>query len=646
MSDASVPPEEEGLARVRAGVLGAPPAPALQVIEGGRSGAPDGPKNAVQTLPPEDRGGGDLPPAPARTAENTCPLVPLGHADGEWHFLDAVGQKRTLKSRALTTRGDLVSLFLGDTRWLFEWFPKTVTRKRDIDGVKVEEEEVIGFLTAQAGEYLMKRCRDAGLFGSHVALRGPGVWDGADGAPVVHCGDAVLLGGEWRKSGFRAGNHVWIAASPQPRPGDGAVIGVRQFACGPEIAQGLQAEISELWRFRDAGAEIMCLGLLGVGYYGTAARWRPNGYLVGGAGSGKSTLLRLMRACVPMSEWATDASKAGIESAIDGKPVQVYLDEAGDRHGDGGRALLDVVLSSSGGDGTRKVRGAMDGGSRVSQVAASFVMAAIAPPEMTAAHTDRISIIHLEKPEAGADHTERMADAIRRAQGGALRLWGRALLGWPRFEAGLVAFREALLRQGCLAREMDQLGAILAAWWVLISDDVPTPTQADDGVAAIAAFVRGAEAVADDDGPRQVVRFISSSAVQLHRSTDVEQIGVLIERVFRDTGEAREASQRVLERVGVRPVKADDVMGANGKPIPRGDMGEGVWFSRSARELRGLFRGSAFEGDRWAFEMARLPGALHRRQSVRVAGASGPAIWVPRAAWSPPGEDEGPPRPD
>jgi hypothetical protein len=630
-------------------------APQLAVIQGG-AGRREAPQAGGDDLghmpphedapPPGEPGGPVVPEAPARTAENACPLVPLGHADGEWHFLDAVGQKRALKSKALTSRGDLVSLFLGDTSWLFEWFPKITKRTRVVDGQKIEEEEVTGFQTSAAGEYLMTQCGAAGLYGSHVVLRGPGVWDGGGGAPVVHCGDAVLTAGGWRASGFRDGNHVWITAAPWPRPGDGAAPGSRDFAAGPEVAQGLQAEIAELWRFRDAGAEIVCLGLLAVGYFGTAARWRPNGYLVGGAGSGKSTLLRLMRACVPQSEYSTDASKAGIEAAIDGKPMQVYLDEAGDRKGGGANILLDVVLSATGGDGTRKLRSSADGTSRAATVACSVIMAAISPPEMGAAHTDRFTILELQKPENGADHSERMAALIRLAEASALRLWGRAIAGWPRFEAGRVAFREALGRHGCLAREMDQLGTILAAWWVLVAEGVPTAAQADDGVAAIAAFVRGAEAVGDDDGPRQVQRFISSSLIQRDRSTDVEQVGVLLEKAFADIGEAREASQRLLERNGIRPVKASDATTANGKPIPRGDLGDGIWFSRSARTLKALFAGSAFEGDRWAFELARLPGAQHRRQSVRVGGASGPAIWVPWPAWRPPGDDEGAPPPE
>ncbi len=649
MSDPVVPSDDDGLARVRAGVLGAPPAPHLTVIAGGRETTGAAVPSALGVVdtplhpPPDDGGGGEPPPAPARTPENTCPLVALGHADGEFHFLDKVGQKRALKSRALTSRGDLVSLFLGDTAWLFEWFPNKVTRKTKVGEETVEEELTVGFTTAKAGEYLMALCGRAGLFGAHVVLRAPGVWVGADGAPVVHCGDAVLLGGEWRAAGFRDGNQVWISAAPRVRPGGGVSPRSREFAAGPEAAQGIQADIAELWQFVTPGSEIVALGLMGVGYFGTAARWRPNGYLIGGTGSGKSMLLNLLRACVPASEWGTDTSKAGIEGAINGKPTPVYLDEAGDRRGEGAQILLDVVLSATGGDGTRGLRGAADGGSRSFTVACSVIMAAVAPPAMGPQHRDRFTVIDLVKPGNGADNRAAMEAATVRAAGLAPALWGRALAGWPRFDKARLAFRGALARYGCAPREMDQLGAILAAWWVLVADGVPEPAAADGTVLAIAGYVRGADQVAEDDGPRAVVRFLSSSLVQRDRSTDVEQIGVLVEAAFANTGEAREAPQRLLERNGIRVVKVSDALGPNGKPIPRGDMGDGVWFSRSAQTLRRIFAGSDFEGERWAYELARLPGAFDRRKSVRIAGASGPAIWVPRAAWQPSDEDLPPP---
>lgn len=658
MSDGVEPVEDPALQRVREGVLGAPAAPRLSVIQGGAGGGgagvggPEGPKNAVQSLPGEGRGGGGQGSASGEsTPEGTCPLVCLGHAGGEFHFLDIVGQQRVLKARALVQRGDLVSLFLGDTAWLFTWFPnKVLVKKRDAEGNEVVEEEVRGFSVSKAGEHLMTMCRQAGLYGDHVARRGPGVWAGEDGAPIVHCGDVVMIGGTWRPAGFRSGNQVWTSAPQRARPGadgDGAPLPLAHagFAASAEVGRRIQASIGELWKFRLPGSEMICLGLMAVGFYGTAARWRPNGYLVGGTGSGKSMLLQLLRACVPHSEFSTDTTKAGLELTINGKPTPVFLDEAGDRQGHGAQVLLDVVLSATGGDGTRGLRGGTDGGSRSFQAACSVIMAAVSPPQMGPQHRDRFTVVHLVKPGAGEDNRAGMEAATRHAASVAPLLWGRALQGWPRWEAARLAFREALMRAGCAARELDQLGAILAGWWVLVEDGEPAPAHADDAVRAVADFVRGAADVAADDGPRRLVQFLASTTVQRDRSTDIEQIGVLVERAFDAVGEDREAPRRLLARYGIRVVGKNDDKTANGKVIPRAYLADGLWFSKSAETLRKLFVGSPFEGDRWMYELARHESAVEWKKSVRVGGVAGPAIWLSRSDWSPPGEEEVPPDP-
>jgi hypothetical protein len=645
-------PDDPGVARVRAGVMGAPAAPRLQVIEGGGGRAGDRPggesagseKNAVQDMP--GGGGGNGREDAADTVEGSCPLVCLGHADGEWHFLDSGGQRRKLKSKPLTTRGDLVSLFLGDTDWLHRWFPNRVEiRKRDAEGNEIVEEQIRGFKVAQAGEHLMQMCARAGLFGKHVVMRGPGVWAGDKGRPVVHAGDEVLVGGAWRRSGYRDGNQVWTSAARHPRPGtpDAPRPGQTGFAADAEVARELQRGIAELWQFRLGGSEIICLGLMAIGYYGTAARWRSNGYLIGGTGSGKSMLLQLLRACVPGSEFTTDTTKAGIEAAINGKPTPVYIDEAGDRQGHAAQTLLDVVLSATGGDGTRGLRGAVDGGSRSFEAACSVMMAAVSPPQMGPQHRDRITVIHLLKPGAGADNRAQMEALTRWAEEKGPQLWGRAIEGWERWEAARLAFREALARAQCAAREMDQMGAILAAWWVLTEDGAPDVRQADDGVAAVREFIRGASAVAEEDGPRRVVQFLASTEVQLHRSTDKEQIGRLVRQAWNNRDLDEEPARRVLERVGIRIVGKDEIKGTNGKRIPRGTLTDGMWFAKNAETLRRLFHGSEWEGDRWLYELGRHPTAVESTRTIRVGGVTGAAIWLAREDWEPPSEDDDPP---
>jgi hypothetical protein len=631
------------LSKVRAGILGAPH---LDVIEGGAGSE----KNAVPAVPGRKgraaggggRADGDVD---APTPESTCPLVPLGHRDGQLVFLDVTGQERHISARSLGSRSDLTMLFLGDTSWLFRWFPKKkIEIKKTAEGEKVQEETVIGFQTSLASEKLMAMCGDAGLFGPHVVMRGPGVWADADGVPIVHAGDQVLAGGKWRKSGYRSGDQVWATAPATPRPGglskNGMPIdlGKPNFAAPASVAQGVQDTIRELWAFRHPGSEIVSIGLMGIGYYGQAASWRSNGYLIGGAGSGKSMLLNLLRACVPSHSYSTDTSKSGIEASINGKPTIAFIDEAGDRVGSGAQVLMDVVLSASNGDGTKGLRGTSDGKGREFSVLCNVIMATVNPPDMGPAIRDRFTIVHLLKPPAGADHRAAMEDATRQAQAVAPRLWGRAIEGWPRWTIARTAFRAALASVECAAREMDQMGAILASWWVLTQDGIPDENAALDGVAAVAAFIRGADEVVADDGPRRLVQFLASTTIQRDRSTDIEQIGVLVEQAFsKDTLEDGAGARRLLMRYGIRVIRGAELEDARGRPVPRAAQGDGIWFSQKAETLRGIFKGGPFEGDRWMTEMMRHASAKEwRRQNVRIGGVSGPAIWLSRSDWDPP----------
>lgn len=632
----------DGPDRVRAGILGATAAPHLQVIEGG-----GGAKNAVPASSgggaPRGRGNdGDGDDSAVSTPGNTFPLVALGHQDGVLHFLDIVGQKRALTARQLGSRSDLALLFGGEMEWLRRWYPKIKRVTETIDGAEVERTEVIGVNWGAAAECLMRLCREAGLYGPHVVLRGAGIWRGGDGTPVVHVGDRVLAGGGWQRAGYRDGDQVWRTESAAPRPGarrgDGGWLmpGEAGFAASAEIGQELQARISELWAFQHKGGAIMVMGLMAISYYGAATRWRSNGYIIGGTGSGKSLLLDLLRACVPAHSYSTDTTKSGIENAIDGKPTGVFLDEAGDRIDQrAAQTLLDLVLSASSNEGTRGMRGTADGKGRMFQVVCNVLMATVNPPDMQPQHRDRFSIVQLKKPEAGADHRKGMEAAIAWAKAQAPLLWGRALEAWDRWEVTRDAYREALSRAGCAAREMDQLGAILASWWVLVEDGVPSPAKALDGVGAIAEFMRGATQVALEDGPRRMLQHLAGQLVQRDRSTDVEQVGVLVAKAF-DPIEG-EPERRLLERNGIRVILAEWVKDRQERVIPRGGPGDGIWFGRNIQTLRDLFANTVWDGDRWTYEMSRHPSAVEwRSRNVRIGGVVGPAIWLSRADWDPP----------
>ncbi|AOX16936.1 hypothetical protein [Kozakia baliensis] len=574
------------------------------------------------------RGGSGGPPE-AQYDDAHCPVRPLGHLDGKFYFLDAVGQVRVLAARALGSRDDLMSLFMDEGAWLRGRFPlRKMVDVTGADGQPAKEERVVDFRKNAVSAWLISTCRNEGLFGDHLMIRRPGVWPEKNGMPIVHCGDVVFLGDHYEPAGTRTGNQIWAAAPPSPRPGEPADASI-----GTKFLEKIKA----FWNFRKAGGEIAVLGLLGCAYYGAAIPWRPAGFFIGPAGSGKSSLLRVFAAACPVHFYTNDTSKAGLEQSLDGRAMPSFIDEAGDREDQrGARALLDLVLSAASGDGTKGSRGGQDGKARKIEVAGSIIMASISPPDMQAQHKGRFTIVDLKAANEGEDFSAEHNELKEWAREHGPLMWGRAIAGWERYRAALKVFRTALLETKCQPREMDQLGALMAGWWILTRDGIPNERDGLVGVGALTEFVRDTDEVAAESASMQVTNHLMSQLIQVQRSTERKSVAALIERVLtkdqNEVGEdvlVRNVAMEVLGQYGIRVIRASDTVDIRGREIPREATGAGVWFSPANAQLRGLFTGTPFEGQKWEYEIRRLESARCPKRNVRV-GAMKPArcIWV------------------
>jgi hypothetical protein len=548
-------------------------------------------------------------PPPAETDEIACPITALGHVDGKFWFLNIVGEKRGLSARQMGSRPEITSLFLGDTAWLQRKF-----RATDAEG------NPKGWSIARATEFLMAECRRAGIYGEHIVVRRPGVWPGEDGTLIAHCGDALFIDGEKHPSGAKVAGQVFAAAAPAPYPAE--------TPCDALTARALCDDVRTLWRLQHEGGEIIAIGLVAQGYYAAGLSWRSNGFISGGTNSGKSALLNFLRAMTPLNHYSNDTTKAGIEGAISGRAMPCFIDEAFD-HG-GAETLLNVVLSASSGEGTKGHRGTADGSVRSIDLVGSVIMASINPPAMQPQHRSRFAMIELLRPEAGADHTALMKAATERALKAGPALFERALAGFDRYKAAL----QALGAAGCVAREMDQIGSILAGHWVLAENGVPDIDAAAETVKIIGEFIVGGEEMRADSAPQAVLAMLLSKVVSLDRSTDQESIAKLIRNCFEPLStpgdeHARFAAMRVLARWGLRPVRADEVVDGQGRVIPRMTMTAGVWIDPRWQPLRGIFANTPHDGDRWIVELRRLPSAWKSPKVVRVSEL-GPckAIWI------------------
>lgn len=572
----------------------------------------------------------DEPTPPDAEDPIICPITPLGHVDGKFYFLNIEGEKRCLSARQMGSRPELTSLFLGDMTWLLRSF-KAV----DAEG------NPKGFNINKAVEYLMDASRRAGMYGDHIITRRPGVWLGDNGNVIAHCGDALFIEGEKFPAGVKMAGQIFTAAAREAYPA--------ARAAGPDTAQNIGNDMRLLWNFRDANADIIALGLVAQSYLAAALSWRANGFISGGSNAGKSKLLELLRAMVPMHFYSTDTSKAGIESGINGKAMPSFLDEASDRgDGTGAQMLLDVVLSASSGGGTKGHRGTADGGVRTIEMIGSVIMASISPPDMQPQHRSRFTMIEVVRPQAGADNTAAMNAAIERARRDGPALFARALRGFERFCAALPRFRAALGASGCVAREMDQLGTILAGYWMLAHDGVPNEAAAAAIVQDVSAFMRGADEMAVDDAPQRVLSLLLSRVVSMDRSTDQESLARVIRNAMKadlETGAMRDQAVKVLERWGMRAVRATDIHDPqrHDRFIPRLGDGNGLWLDPRVTPLRQIFENTPYAGDRWLFEVLRLPHARRSPKNVRV-GAMNPtkAVWISWDAISQSDDDDPP----
>jgi hypothetical protein len=578
-----------------------------------------------EALPPD----GDLR-GPAVDPLPLCPVVPIGMRDGVCVFLDYRSERRELTPRALSSKAELLTLCGGRDEWLWTCFPRRATRRIGNDLRSI----VVGWSALAACAWLVKQCADQPMFGPHIVIRKPGVWQGNDGAPIVHCGDVLFIDGRFIPAGLRDGNTIWPAEPAVDRPANPSDCSTGQY---------VQAQLQDYWRFRHGGGAIVVLGTVASAMLGAWPRWRPSLFIGGDIGGGKSYLLDTLRAMCPLHYYTTDTTKAGLESNLAGRAMPSFVDEASDQVDQrGAQNLLTLITAATGGEGSKVARGTGDGKGRTTQVVGAVIMASIAPPDMQPQHLARIGLVELQAPDAGDDHRAEMDALIAFCREQAAAIWGRILAGHKRYVLALSAFRASLARIGCPPRQMDQHGAILAGHWVLCHDDVPDDREALNHVAAVRDFVLDAGEVAEQSAGRRVAEYLARAKLRKVQSIEEFPVAELALRAWQtsydiETGDRIDSADAdhhrdILARNGFRAVREDETADRNHRDIPRGGTGDGLWIAYHAPEVVKIFANTDWPGQRWRHLLRSLPGVALATRKVRVGASNTPAaIWLPRA---------------
>lgn len=396
--------------------------------------------------------------------EDECPVQPLGHEPGRWHFIDSMGQFTTLTASDFSHAG-MTALFAATPnypQWAWPRWGRSVKAG--------EAPPIKSFDDDHCRTALMRACARAGLFSPADRLRGRGMWAEKGGGLIYHAGEELWtceLRGDKpmfrvAETGLRQG-YLYPRLPSLPAPvavGDDPVPTLlRTFAKwnfeGPRLGEeGIPV------------AAVLLLGWIGVAFLGGALDWRSAILLLGDKGTGKSTLQKALQDLFGEALFHSgDTTAAGIYQKMghDARPVAVdeLEPDADPRKVDAVVRLMRVAAS-----GESASRGGSNHQGVEFTLRSAFLFSAINNPLVAAQDLSRVAILRLRE----LDPHQQAPDPIDADLCGRIVL-GRLMAQWPRFEAVRDEYMRALAAGGHNGRGQKTYGTLLAAADLLISDD-------------------------------------------------------------------------------------------------------------------------------------------------------------------------------
>lgn len=584
------------------------------------------------------------PKLPTRLPED-APVKALGTFQGDYSFLDSLGQVRTLPAKSIS-RNEIIALFGGDEYLKGKW----PIYEQDKEGLWRPRDK---FNHDVMSPVLISSCTDKGVWNRNECVRGPGSWREDDGALIMHCGQRLFIQNGEGLSVKPAGLHGDLLysrypAGPEPLTGANTGAGEKLF----------EQLLSWNWVRGETDARL-ALGWIVSAMIGQAAPWRPMMWATGGHGTGKSTLFKLFvwtlgkrGALKP-----TDTSPAFVYQSLGDSSLPVLLDEFESKD-DNRRADAVINLMRIAASGGEVGRGGTENNPRTYNLKSSFAAFSIIVPPLTPQDLSRMAVLRLnplvegECSEPSDEETDwwvddDIGDVQPTEQDTALgyretwdtvgrQLRGRILTGWSRYTRTYNTYFKALKSVGHDPRGASQFGALGAAYDLAMYDDLSR-----DNVNAWVKMVPPSaldETRGYDDEPEACLQHLLGATIDLIRGGAKETVSYHLREAYRvktsvETLNDPESSERALAKIGIKLVAdkqrrwIDPVTGR-----------ESTWWiveiSNTHQALMAIFDGTHWKGKAgakggWAQALGGLDYAEKRAKQSRIDGA---VHWVTQLA--------------
>ena len=450
-------------------------------------------------------------------------------------------------------------------------------------------------------------------------FRGRGAWWDEELGSVMHTGSHVITGGKAIPvRELPRGRNVYELDKPLD-------IGMADPLCAHQAKEVLDILNMLNWEHPHHGR--LAAGWAVAAAICGALEWRPHVWFSGPTGSGKSWMMDSIikpllgnLALVTQSE----TTEAGLRQTLrhDARPVIFDEAEAQGQRGDTRMAnVLALIRQASSETGGTIIKGGADGAAKTYSIRSCFAMSSINVSAYQAADRNRITVLELRIPE-GKAQAERDAAFAALCDHVNATLTDKFCAG---FRARCLTMIPTIRRSAALLsvaasgaigsrRLGDQVGALLAGAYSLISDEPPTPQLARELVEA-------------QDMTQQVeIRSASDEFGLLsHMLEAVVPVAGAHGRVDRSLASLVRECRDAIESQGAiqEPRDSADALALVGvKATPRG-----LVVANSHRGVRKLLEGTHWGKD-WARVLRRIRGA-EASGVVRIGDVVARATTVP-----------------